>query len=365
MADSPEAARARPPAGAADRASPLRPATAYVVRHGESAVNAGRESPADVGPRGSSLSGLGRAQARALAAALRGVPFDAVYSSDLARAHETAVLLAADRAAGPVVATARLREGSAAHDPPAAAARLAAVLREIARERPGQTVAVVTHGYVMRAFLVGCGHATLDALPAGAIANGGYVVCRVAPGGPVRVERTRGVRLAAPGAPRGPGPEPEEREAGAGVVVRRVRADDPDERAEWLRLRWALWPAYTLEDQEREMAALRAEPDRAPVFVAVRPDGELGGLVEAALHETAPGCTTAPVGYLEAWYVDPDLRRRGVGRRLVAAAEAWARAAGCRELASDTTPAYPLSPAAHAALGYEDAGEPLHYRKRL
>ena len=77
-------------------------------------------------------------------------------------------------------------------------------------------------------------------------------------------------------------------------------------------------------------------------------------LAKDASHETAPGCTTDRIGFLEAWYVDPDWRGRGMGRALVARAEAWARAAGCREMASDTEPAYPLSPAAHAALGYEE-----------
>ena len=35
----------------------------------------------------------------------------------------------------------------------------------------------------------------------------------------------------------------------------------------------------------------------------------------------ADGCTTHPVGYVEGWYVDPDVRRKGVGKALVAAAE--------------------------------------------
>jgi aminoglycoside 6'-N-acetyltransferase I len=60
------------------------------------------------------------------------------------------------------------------------------------------------------------------------------------------------------------------------------------------------------------------------------------------------------IGYLEAWYVDPDWRGQGVGRALAQAAEDWARAQGCREMASDTTPSYPVSPAAHAALGYQE-----------
>jgi aminoglycoside 6'-N-acetyltransferase I len=61
--------------------------------------------------------------------------------------------------------------------------------------------------------------------------------------------------------------------------------------------------------------------------------------------------------------VDGDVRGQGVGRALVERAEAWARAAGCREMASDTTPFYPISPAAHAALGYAEVER--YFRKVL
>jgi aminoglycoside 6'-N-acetyltransferase I len=124
------------------------------------------------------------------------------------------------------------------------------------------------------------------------------------------------------------------------------------DEAEWLRLRFALWPDYTLPDMVAEMAALRSDLQWQPVLVAECPDGGLCGLVEVAIHTSAPGCRTGQVGYLEAWYVDPEWRGQGIGRRLVEAGEAWARAQGCREMASDTTLDYPISPTAHAALGY-------------
>ena len=145
----------------------------------------------------------------------------------------------------------------------------------------------------------------------------------------------------------------------------RIRLVEQADFGEWLRLRLALWPDQTSEELAEELNVISANQEREPVFVAERPDGRLCGMLEAALHETAPGCTTRPVGYLEGWFVEPELRGQGIGGQLVAAAEAWARRMGCQEMASDTTPDYPLSPLAHARLGYEETDVPLHYRKRL
>jgi aminoglycoside 6'-N-acetyltransferase I len=98
-------------------------------------------------------------------------------------------------------------------------------------------------------------------------------------------------------------------------------------------------------------------------FVCPRPDTGLCGLAEVSIHSAAPGCTTDRIGYLEGWYVDPDYRGQGIGRALVRVAEEWARSEGCLEMASDTDPSYPISPAAHAALGYQEVQR--YFRKDL
>ena len=144
-----------------------------------------------------------------------------------------------------------------------------------------------------------------------------------------------------------------------------IRPIEPADKAEWLRLRLELWPdspEKEAEEIDRFLAGYPL-PTLMAAFVAVRSEGGLCGLAEVAIHESAPGCKTDRVGFLEAWYVDADWRGRGVGRALVERVEAWARAAGCREMASDTTPYYPLSPAAHAALGYEEVAR--YFRKDL
>jgi aminoglycoside 6'-N-acetyltransferase I len=148
--------------------------------------------------------------------------------------------------------------------------------------------------------------------------------------------------------------------------IRPVQASDA---AEWLRLRMALWPGSDPEIEAREIGHFLAEPPLPPlptllaVFVCARPEAGLCGLVEVSIHTAAPGCKTDRIGYLEAWYVDTDCRGQGLGRELVKRAEAWALSQGCREMASDTDPSYPVSPAAHAALGYEEVAR--QFRKDL
>jgi aminoglycoside 6'-N-acetyltransferase I len=148
-----------------------------------------------------------------------------------------------------------------------------------------------------------------------------------------------------------------------------IRAVQPSDAAEWLRMRMALWPDSTPEKEASEIAHFFAAPPRPALptlhaaFVCPRPDTGLCGLVEVAIHDAAPGCTTDRIGYLEAWFVDPDYRGQGVGRELVEIAEAWAQSEGCREMASDTDPSYPVSPAAHAAMGYQEVAR--YFRKDL
>lgn len=145
-----------------------------------------------------------------------------------------------------------------------------------------------------------------------------------------------------------------------------IRAIHQEDRSEWLRLRRALWPRYSAAQLEAEMHSLFTGSARQAVFVAERPGGALCGMIELSIRSHAKGCRTKDVGYIEGWYVDPDMRRKGIGGQLVRAGEAWAQGLGCREMASDTTtPDYPISPSAHARLGYEETGQTIHFRKNI
>ena len=100
-------------------------------------------------------------------------------------------------------------------------------------------------------------------------------------------------------------------------------------------------------------------------FVWAREDQKLGGFVSLSVRPWAEGCHSAPVPYVEGWWVAPDLRGAGVGRSLMLAAEEWCRSNGFVELGSDVELNNEASLQAHATLGFEPTLRLQYLRKRL
>jgi broad specificity phosphatase PhoE len=137
--------------------------TLLLVRHGETDWNAvGRLQ----GHTDRPLSDFGRRQARQLAAELEDEPLDAIYTSDLSRARETAEI-AGERLGLPVVLDPDLREKDwgtwegltsverdrvefVGESTEAHQERILRALRRIAERHPGGCVLIVTHGGSMR-----------------------------------------------------------------------------------------------------------------------------------------------------------------------------------------------------------------------
>jgi broad specificity phosphatase PhoE len=143
--------------------------TILLARHGETDWNREQRFQGWADPP---LNATGREQAQALRDQLRDTPFDAVYTSDLKRAHETAEIVAEPHGV-PVIANEGLREidvgplqgrtwpelhdeygdGEWPHGETREQhhARVHDALLSIARRHAGQRILVVTHGGTMRA----------------------------------------------------------------------------------------------------------------------------------------------------------------------------------------------------------------------
>lgn len=162
----------------------------YFIRHGRTEQNTEKRFQ---GHSDTDLDEMGLWQARRLARRMADYPIDAIYTSDLARAVQTAEPLA-ERFAIPAVARADLREidvGSATgmtkaellrqypalfgevwHRVPfpggesydETASRVSQAAREIAAAHMGQCVAVITHGGAIRGAIAGLVGIPLPAL---------------------------------------------------------------------------------------------------------------------------------------------------------------------------------------------------------
>jgi aminoglycoside 6'-N-acetyltransferase I len=136
----------------------------------------------------------------------------------------------------------------------------------------------------------------------------------------------------------------------------------------WVAMRHALWPdhhAAELRDDAARMLAGDPTPYlKIRTFVA-EDCGRLCGFLEASLRGCADRCYSSPVGYIEGWYVTPEVRGKGIGAALVQAAEDWARGEGCTEMASDAHADNEPSRKAHRALGYDESRPVVQFRKQL
>jgi aminoglycoside 6'-N-acetyltransferase I len=141
--------------------------------------------------------------------------------------------------------------------------------------------------------------------------------------------------------------------------VRRSQLDD------WKRMRAALWPDCPDEQHAREMADILGDPEFNAAFLAHAPDGLPVGFLEVSIRLTAEGCKPGRIGYIEGWYVEPEWRGKDLGAALVAEAEGWALARGCREMASDASADNEMSRTVHEQLGYQEVAVLAHFRKEL
>jgi aminoglycoside 6'-N-acetyltransferase I len=151
------------------------------------------------------------------------------------------------------------------------------------------------------------------------------------------------------------------------ICVRFVQLSD---REDLVRMRVALWPQSSVEEHDLEVRALlegkAALTMPLAILIAETVEQEVIGFLEVDLRSHADGCNPAhPVGYIEGWYVKEGHRHQGIGKKLVTAAEDWARNHGCLEIASDTWMENEVSQRAHKALGYEVVDRCVHYRKTL
>jgi aminoglycoside 6'-N-acetyltransferase I len=135
-------------------------------------------------------------------------------------------------------------------------------------------------------------------------------------------------------------------------------------------MRSLLWPDSPPKEHLAELDVLlnSGMSGTLPMAILVAEDQQRGltGFLEVGLRSHADGCSVVrPVGFIEGWYVQKPFRKRGIGKALMRAAEEWARAKGCLEMASDALIENVSSQRVHEAVGFEVVDRCVHFRKQI
>lgn len=94
-------------------------------------------------------------------------------------------------------------------------------------------------------------------------------------------------------------------------------------------------------------------------------NGRVGGFISARVRPYVDGAENSPTPHVEGWFVEEDLRKKGVGGELMKAVENWAREQGFKELTSDILADNKVSETAHKALGFKSTELIQYFRKEL
>jgi len=150
------------------------------------------------------------------------------------------------------------------------------------------------------------------------------------------------------------------------VTVRRARQEDWSGVESLLRevdeLHAELAPAYFRAGARAEVEWRRLLGEATAAAWVATAGAETLGLLALRLYETPPDPTMVARrrAHLETLVVARGARRRGIGRRLVAAAAAWARARGAVEMLLTTWAGNAAADAFYERLGYRVLSRVLH-----
>lgn len=125
-----------------------------------------------------------------------------------------------------------------------------------------------------------------------------------------------------------------------------------------------LWPHHMREKLLEETQELLHSADH--VFYMIKQDQVFIAFIHVSIRsDCVEGANTGKTGYVEGIYVKSNYRRKGIAHNLVEAAELWAKAKGCKQIASDTELSNQPGYSFHIGTGFHEANRTISFIKDL
>ena len=146
-----------------------------------------------------------------------------------------------------------------------------------------------------------------------------------------------------------------------GVIISPIAPGDFDD---WVIFSMALFPNADRVAMETELKKI-LQLDKYQTFIAQTQDRSIGYATVTIRSDHVEGATTSPVGYLEAIYVVPAYRNRGVAKALYSTGELWCKDRGCTEMGSDTWHWNKDAQEFHKHLGFKEEDILVHFYQKI
>ncbi len=132
----------------------------------------------------------------------------------------------------------------------------------------------------------------------------------------------------------------------------------------WVELASRLFTGHAAGELEAEYAEFLAT-GKETGFLCLKNGQAVGFMNLSVRQDYVNGTDGSPVAFLEAIYVLPEWRRRGVARQLIARAEQFARDKGLAQLASDCLEDNTLSQTFHQNSGFRETERVIYFVKDI
>jgi len=127
-------------------------------------------------------------------------------------------------------------------------------------------------------------------------------------------------------------------------------------------VRWSGILGYQTDEDEMRQRLELIMTERNGVVLIAEVDGNPAGFVQVFKKNLIQQLVTGEIGGLA---VDDEVRGQGVGRKLVEAAEAWAKDCGCERLVVKSNVMRQTSHAFYQAVGFEVKKQQKVFDKKL
>ena len=129
----------------------------------------------------------------------------------------------------------------------------------------------------------------------------------------------------------------------------------------WQKMRQEIYPVLSDERHKLEMAKILSSEDWYCQFI-MNDAYEPIGIIELSFRNIVNGCLSSPVPYVEGVYIQPEHRRQGLGRKIMAHLIRWCKEEGYSELATDTELADGQAQEFYRAIGFLETDRMVTFR---